>query len=211
MVDMRGDGQTQYDGFEYNWHFLTKRWRSEVGFFSSGGWVRRRRWVRLMMRPAATEHEARNHLANGVRHVPSTLEGIMEAISPTTGATRPPSVTLTPSDDAQSEVGFTVVWQGDAEEDWRRCHTALKRLNRDGRKLEIWARWLCDLVQGDPASLPGVTKQWTEDEHPLPSQHMRRNTTSMDNDLAEDSGAHVHPADRAHVADVLRTHVCVPL
>lgn len=61
MVDMRGDGQTQYDGFEYNWFFRGKRWRAEVGRLNAGGWVRRRRWVRLMVRPArSSQHnEAR--------------------------------------------------------------------------------------------------------------------------------------------------------
>jgi hypothetical protein len=28
------------------------RWRSSPGFINAGGWVRRRQWVRLMMRPA---------------------------------------------------------------------------------------------------------------------------------------------------------------
>jgi hypothetical protein len=53
MIDMRSDsGEVQHDGFEYNWRFRQNNWNSEVGTLSIGGWVRRRRWVRLMMRPA---------------------------------------------------------------------------------------------------------------------------------------------------------------
>ena len=53
MIDMRSDsGEIQYDGFEYNWFFRRHHWRAEVGPLSAGGWVRRRRWIRLMMRPA---------------------------------------------------------------------------------------------------------------------------------------------------------------
>ncbi|KAG0708859.1 hypothetical protein DFH29DRAFT_345129 [Suillus ampliporus] len=53
MIDMRTDsGEVQYDGFEYNWFFREKNWHAEIGKLSTGAWVRRRRWVRLMMRPA---------------------------------------------------------------------------------------------------------------------------------------------------------------
>ncbi|KDN50314.1 hypothetical protein RSAG8_01650, partial [Rhizoctonia solani AG-8 WAC10335] len=54
MVDMRGDGEVQQDGYEYNWCFRSNGWRASIGSFNAGGWVRRRRWVRLMMRPANT-------------------------------------------------------------------------------------------------------------------------------------------------------------
>ncbi|KAF8350060.1 hypothetical protein F5887DRAFT_858528, partial [Amanita rubescens] len=48
MIDMRSDsGEVQYDGFEYNWFFRRHHWRAEVGPLSAGGWVRRRRWIRL--------------------------------------------------------------------------------------------------------------------------------------------------------------------
>ncbi|KZO93559.1 hypothetical protein CALVIDRAFT_540016 [Calocera viscosa TUFC12733] len=46
-VDMRGDGEVQEDGFEYNWWFRRKGWRPRIGFWSSGAYVRRRRWMRL--------------------------------------------------------------------------------------------------------------------------------------------------------------------
>lgn len=45
------DGKVQYDGFEYNWSFGSKRWRPMAGRFNTGALVRRRRWARLMIRP----------------------------------------------------------------------------------------------------------------------------------------------------------------
>src|ERR1700722_4665839 len=51
MIDMRHEGDVQWDGFEYNWRFRRRGWRAEVGVLGSGGFVRRRMWVRLMMKP----------------------------------------------------------------------------------------------------------------------------------------------------------------
>lgn len=49
MIDMTAyeSGKLQPDGFEYNWIFRTKGWKSAPGHF---GFVRRRRWMRLMVR-----------------------------------------------------------------------------------------------------------------------------------------------------------------
>src|SRR6266511_997646 len=55
MIDMRSEstqGQVQHDGFEYNWVFRKHNWKAQVGPLNAGGWVRRRRWVRLMVRLA---------------------------------------------------------------------------------------------------------------------------------------------------------------
>ncbi|EJD47731.1 hypothetical protein AURDEDRAFT_136539 [Auricularia subglabra TFB-10046 SS5] len=107
MVDMRSDGAVQYDGFEYNWAFCAKGWRGRVG-----GWVRRRRWVRLMVRPADAGVETplgdADDDAGGSRH---------------------------------SDAGGEDVWQGEPD-DWDRVHARLKALTRDGRKLEVWRAWL---------------------------------------------------------------------
>ena len=70
------------------------------------------------------------------------------------------------------------VWLGDGpEEDWDRCHRFLKKIGRDGRKLELWRLWL---GYYDPGHMDEFTvevsegkrreKQWTEDEGPLPSE-----------------------------------------
>jgi len=55
MVDMRGDGEVDANGWQYGRNFATLAWRSNVKSFSRGGWVRRRRWVRLMVKPAALD------------------------------------------------------------------------------------------------------------------------------------------------------------
>jgi len=115
MVDMRSDGAVQYDGFEYNWAFRTRHWRPRVGVLSAGGWVRRRRWVRLMVRPA---------------------EDAMLPGGASAGSKR--SVTSSPTSDGS---GLDDVWLGD-EDDWRRVSAALRRCVRDGNKLELWRAWL---------------------------------------------------------------------
>ncbi|KAK2461912.1 hypothetical protein APHAL10511_006375 [Amanita phalloides] len=121
MIDMRSDtGEIQHDGFEYNWFFRKHHWRAEVGPLSAGGWVRRRRWIRLMMRPA--KHPPDDHIANAL---PSN--GLINAAN---------------------------VWQGPTSEDnWSRCHAFMKRLDTDGRKLEVWLSWL------RPLSMDGKGKQ----------------------------------------------------
>lgn len=176
MVDMRGDGRTQYDGFEYNWFFRGKRWRAEVGFLNAGGWVRRRRWVRLMMRPARTkvEKEAQDS------QIPSLLP---DAGRTETGATRPPSVVDAPLRDSES-VDYDEVWLGD-DDDWIRCTSVMRRLGRDTRKLELWAQWLdrrnSSLLEGGTIDPLPPTKQWSEDSDLLPSQvaaHQTRNNTA---------------------------------
>ncbi|THH16898.1 hypothetical protein EW146_g3828 [Bondarzewia mesenterica] len=150
MVDMRDAGEVQYDGFEYNWFFRKHNWRAEVGTLSAGGWVRRRRWVRLMMRPAK----------------PVTDEGYdsEEASRP---SSHPSSVREIDPDGAKR---VQSVWKGDGG-DWERCCSCMRQLLRDGKKLELWKEWLGinDVVENGR----GKGKQRTEDASPLPSQAAR--------------------------------------
>ena len=37
MIDMRGDGEVQYDGFEYARSFRSKKWGPDTGFMSNRG------------------------------------------------------------------------------------------------------------------------------------------------------------------------------
>lgn len=134
---MRTDtGDVQYDGFEYNWIFRKKNWHAEVGLLSTGGFVRRRRWVRLMMRPAERPTPSK---PNNDRHdrltLPSQLFVCLSHLSVNTSS---------PSTDVVGSTNLDVgnVWQGSLEEDWVRCHIAMKRLDRDGQKLELWKKWL---------------------------------------------------------------------
>jgi len=144
MVDMRSDGQVQYDGFEYNWFFRRHKWRPEPGTFSAGGLVRRRRWVRLMMRLAHPVSVEQNNGGDGSM----------------------PSIPYSaPSDNSalELEAEKAMVWRGDID-DWKRCHQLMARLNRDGAKLEVWRDW----VGVPPRARP--RKVWTEDDHVFPSE-----------------------------------------
>ncbi|TBU48329.1 hypothetical protein BD309DRAFT_987385 [Dichomitus squalens] len=143
MIDMRGDGEVQYDGFEYARSFRSKKWSPNPGFMSNRGLVRRRRWIRLMMRPAQALHEAASVLEDA-----GALSGLPELEHHEEGATRPPSVLLTATNDSEDDIE---VWRGDAG-DWQRCHLALRRIGWDGRKLELWARWLGVPGASRPAS-----------------------------------------------------------
>ncbi|KAG9128325.1 hypothetical protein FRC07_000833 [Ceratobasidium sp. 392] len=129
MVDMRGDGEVQQDGYEYNWCFRTKGWRASIGSFNAGGWVRRRRWVRLMMRPA------------NVNSLPALPISENTSIAPSSSAAHDPSLP-TPVDEADdNEEKDTQIWRGDAD-DWTRVRNALRDFRSDGRRLEAWERWL---------------------------------------------------------------------
>ncbi|KAG1749989.1 uncharacterized protein EDB91DRAFT_1344565 [Suillus paluster] len=133
MIDMRTDsGEVQYDGFEYNWFFRENNWHAEIGKLSTGAWVRRRRWVRLMMRPA--------------QHTTGHSEG---SSSPSTSKSRLSgqplytSLVHPQSDIALDELAreANLEWEGN-EQDWVRCRCLMRRLGRDGRKLELWRMWL---------------------------------------------------------------------
>jgi hypothetical protein len=146
MVDMRSEGEVHYDGFEYNWLFRRHKWRPEPGWLSAGGWVRRRRWVRLMMRPAHPHHAATEQ---GDKGVPLTTS------SSTRYSVMPDSSAL------ELETEKVIVWRGDSD-DWNRCHHLMARLNRDGTKLELWREWL------GVSPRTRQRKVWTEDDYSVP-------------------------------------------
>ncbi|OBZ78999.1 hypothetical protein A0H81_01126 [Grifola frondosa] len=200
MIDMHGDGQVQYDGFEYNWFFRSKNWRPEVGFMSAGGFVRRRRWLRLMMRPAQVREGA-----NGA----ATPDGLLEVplLEHHEGASRPPSVTLSAAaDDTNSPAE---IWKGD-EGDWNRCHAALKRLRRDGRKLELWQRWLGVMLPRSSANSVAEKGEDQEKRPQLSTNDSRSSShTSQDGTLAADSGARTNQAPVKCISTVIRAHVSV--
>ncbi|KAJ1311568.1 hypothetical protein OPQ81_010052 [Rhizoctonia solani] len=130
MVDMRGDGEVQQDGYEYNWCFRSKGWRASIGSFNAGGWVRRRRWVRLMMRPANA----------GSPLLSSNREGDFITTSTSTAPIITPSTTTFNEPD-KNEREEALIWRGD-DGDWIRVRDALRDFRSDGRRLEAWERWL---------------------------------------------------------------------
>ena len=146
MVDMRSDGEVQYDGFEYNWIFRRHKWRPEPGAFGAGGWVRRRRWIRLMMRPAHPTGTEQSDGGDGQNlHITSPLArySIMSDSSAL---------------ELETEKAKATVWRGDLD-DWKRCHHLMARLNTDGTKLEYWREWL------GVSPRTRQRKVWSEDDY----------------------------------------------
>ncbi|KAF9453820.1 hypothetical protein P691DRAFT_812435 [Macrolepiota fuliginosa MF-IS2] len=196
MIDMRSDpGIVQHDGFEYNWMFRRHKWHPEVGFLSAGGWVRRRRWVRLMMRPGKTKSH-------------HNLEGSPPSSSPSSSINLLRNSITSSNLTSTSDLLHTTianVWQGN-EGDWRRCRSLTLRYVQDGRKIELWRTWLGYYHPAHQArfkdpdhSRQGKTqqKQWTEDDGPLLSQ-------LLDPDAA--SHRSMTPPPREYIAPVLRKH-----
>jgi hypothetical protein len=200
MIDMRSDGgEVQYDGFEYNWRFRKQNWRAEVGALSAGGWVRRRRWIRLMVRPAQKkgEMDGREHdkaWSSTSTPIPGNVSSGHEQ-SPSL----PPSVIYPGSISAGSvfDIQGEDVWMGeDPEDDWRRCQLLMRRLGRDGKKLEWWKRWLGVDVLQDKGK-----KQWTEDEEPLPPEAtMQLESKVVMNTLSRPALEHIAAVIRKHVS-----------
>jgi len=193
MIDMRSDtGEVQHDGFEYNWMFRRHHWRAHIGSFNAGGWVRRRRWVRLMVCPAKQKSQE--------------AEGSGASIG--SRSSFPPSIHTQRTDttDDWAQIVPDEVWLGDPEADWKRCRSLMKGFGRDGRKLELWKLWLGFYHPEhkekfiDPNEKGKKReKQWTEDEGPLPSEVVAADILSKE---------HVSIAPRDHVIAVLRIHVC---
>ncbi|TFK77094.1 hypothetical protein BDN72DRAFT_26721 [Pluteus cervinus] len=169
MIDMRSDtGEVQHDGFEYNWVFRQHKWRAEVGPLSAGGWVRRRRWVRLMMRPGQKKQDL-NESERSSLAVPSS--GDRQSSGSLHSSLHPSSAERS---NAAVDAALDSVWMGETEEDWNRCHSLLKRFDRDGRKLEIWKWWLSYYpanarpdVKGKGREHPTVA---AEEAPPIPKQ-----------------------------------------
>ncbi|KAJ7092731.1 hypothetical protein C8R44DRAFT_816387 [Mycena epipterygia] len=169
MIDMRSDsGEVQHDGFEYNWIFRTHKWHPEAGTMS---WVRRRRWIRLMMRPAKPKNVKKLHDALSTPNTPNTAPPSARNRYSVASSFPPSVLDSHVEEDSFFEVEVDEVWQSDdAEANWERCRVVMRRAGRDGRILELWRRWFAD--DPDPQDVKGKRKQWTEDDDPLPSTEL---------------------------------------
>ncbi|KAF9241386.1 hypothetical protein BU15DRAFT_44942 [Melanogaster broomeanus] len=195
MIDMRTDlGEVQHDGFEYNWAFREKYWHAEIGKLSAGAWVRRRRWVRLMMRPAK-----RNFGFEGI-HAGSS-NGVLRSRSrsPLSAGRSTSVVSLVHPgseitlEELQHEAAHA--WEGN-ELDWQCVRRLLRHLGRDGRKLELWRMWLGPYARGHSSDVRGKGKQSSADVAPLSSEEGGRS-----NDM---HGG--RPPPLMHLATILRNH-----
>ncbi|KAJ7706178.1 hypothetical protein B0H17DRAFT_1036050 [Mycena rosella] len=171
MIDMRSDsGEVQHDGFEFNFMFRTHKWHPEAGAIS---WVRRRRWIRLMMRPAKRDPKK-------LKPDDSSLTPNATPITPAASTKNrysmassfPPSVLDSHAEgDSFFEVDVDEVWlSDDVDANWDRCRAAIRRAGRDGRILELWRRWFGD--EPDPQDAKRMRKQWTEDDDVVPSDSL---------------------------------------
>ena len=183
MIDMRTDlGEVQHDGFEYNWFFRDNNWHAKIGKLSAGAWVRRRRWLRLMMRPA-------NHTRslNGPR---ANQAAILSSPSLVRPASKLSLVEL--------DLHTSHVWDG-SEQDWQHVHRLLRHLGRDGRKLEFW-RMLLGPYATHALDIKGKGKQ--SDPLPPPSQNTLEKRLS---DVVPEG----RPPPLVHLTTILSNHVCV--
>ncbi|KAI6047639.1 hypothetical protein EDC04DRAFT_2918939 [Pisolithus marmoratus] len=155
MIDMRSDlGEVQHDGFEYNWSFREKHWNAEIGPLSAGSWVRRRRWIRLMMR-----------LASWKSDLPWLADNLSEGPASPLPATVPPSETTLDSPERKAGP----LWQGIPDVDWQQCYSLMKHLGSDGRKIELWHTWLDPYIAQRTHEPKGKGKQ-SEDQSRCPSR-----------------------------------------
>ncbi|KAF8140262.1 hypothetical protein EV363DRAFT_1500514 [Boletus edulis] len=181
MIDMRMDlGEVQHDGFEYNWSFRQNNWHAKIGNLSAGAWVRRRRWVRLMMRRPASQT-----LANNV--VSSSNQTPMIS-----------SLSLVPSTSKLSLVDVdhhaSHQWDG-SDQDWQYAHRLLRQLGRDGRKLELWRMWLGPYARTH--DIKGKAKQTS----PLPPSSRNPLEKRLSDVVPEGN-----PPPLVHLTTILRNH-----
>ncbi|KAJ7487603.1 hypothetical protein B0H11DRAFT_2014063 [Mycena galericulata] len=195
MIDMRSDsGEVQHDGFEYNW------WHPEAGPLS---WVRRRRWIRLMMRPAKRKDPKK--LTDSLNpNTPITPAASLRTRYSVASSFPPSILDSLVEDDSSAEIKADEMWLSDDPElNWEKCRILMRTAGRDGRILELWRRWLAD--EPEPRDTKGKRRQWTEDEDPLPSEVVVElppppvpSPPPMENIL---------PALRQHGDDILRSFV----
>lgn len=195
-------GAVQHDGFEYNWSFRNHHWRAQVGVLSAGGWVRRRRWVRLMMRPTKFHKPD----ADGLTPT-SSNDNLNSAKQQSSSPSLPPSVNTGFSNSLINwdDLGLDNVWFGeDPEANWDRCHQVLKRLGRDGRKIEVWRIWLGYYHPDYQHAFTEINgkgkrreKQWTEDDTLMDSGDPTHDGSSFER---------IVPPPREMIIAVLREH-----
>ncbi|KAJ7254107.1 hypothetical protein B0H12DRAFT_1116030 [Mycena haematopus] len=205
MIDMRSDsGEVQHDGFEYNFMFRTHKWHPEVGALS---WVRRRRWIRLMMRPAPKDTKKLSPSLGANTPAQSIIAPDVTRNRYSVASSFPPSVLESrPEEDPFAEINVDEVWQSDNfEVNWERCHAAmLQRAGRDGRLLELWSRWLGHEPPAEDWRAK-QRKQWTEDDDPAPLEPLCETPAPVPQ--SPSSIANIVPALRLHGNTILHSFI----
>jgi len=202
MVDMRsGSGEVQHDGFEYNWIFRSKNWKPRIGPFS---FVRRRRWVRLMMRPGACKHEHQEG-EDGAHTPAAATSRIWHDYNPYRHRGSIVTIgTVTSADIPVHTPDFDGVWQGDVELDWFRYLVVMKHLATDGKKLETWKKWL----NLESATFgPPPRRNGSEDEGPVSSEPQAEMAVSPSQGPAKINVKHIASVVNEYGDGILRCFI----
>jgi len=138
--------------------------------------VRRRRWVRLMMRPGSVAAKA------GEADAASAAENETSSGHDRTGVDKSSQGGL---EDLVLEPEF--IWKGD-DEDWQRCFQAMKKAGRDSAILDLWRTWI---------EYGQKQRNTTAEDH-----HNDHGSTSSRSPF-DDSN---QPQTLDHVATVLKSH-----
>lgn len=116
--------------------------------------MRRRRWIRLMMRPSGLQI-SRHHKFEG-RGPPSisirTMWHHQSAASSFSNIAKPLQ-----HDTRRNNSDVNLGWlKEDVEGNWQKCCSLMKDLGQDGRKLELWKKWLIEarLAETDNGKAP---------------------------------------------------------
>jgi hypothetical protein len=119
--------------------------------------------------------------SKGMFHPPSHIPAASEPPSPyPAGASSTDLATgnlssagpTSPGVHSPSQFDVLEIWRGN-ENDWPRCHAALKTLHGDGKRLELWRSWIGDEGEQEEDMLAMVRLsserrrgvQWTEDQN----------------------------------------------
>jgi hypothetical protein len=100
------------------------------------------------------------------------------------------------------------VWQGyDTDQQWARCHALMNRLGRDGRKLELWKKWLGPHITNVDSSAMGRNKG-KQRQKPCAEGNTSQSSENLN---PGDSPAHIASGTYSpaldHIACVVRKHV----
>ncbi|KAF9044528.1 hypothetical protein BDZ89DRAFT_1059005 [Hymenopellis radicata] len=155
MIDMQNDsGHVQHDGFEYNWCFQKHHWRAKVGSLS---FVRRRRWIRLMMRPAkvSKREDDSDHLSPPATLKSNKLDELVRRRASLGSTLHPPSVISAMSDFEGVDVEvLDSVWLGDdTDTHWSGYCSVMKIMGQDDAPLPSEYRVQEANIRGQSASL----------------------------------------------------------
>ena len=148
-----------------------------------------------MMRPGAWKH-GHQESEDGVRTPAAATSRIWHDCNPYRHRDSIVTIDTVTSADVHTP-DFDGVWQGDVELDWFRYLVVMKHLATDGKKLEMWKKWL----NLESATFgPPLKRNGSEDEEPMPSETQDETAVSPSQEPAK--------INVKHIASVVNEYVC---